>query len=163
MKRFLVDFNKNRCNYFRLYFRSLLHVVHIVLYETIKKLYFFFTPRCQCASGEFPPPLQKKCVTEIFGKDGSHFSSYQQYSASDQQFPRGLGPSLSNNLFMPCRYTCQGYYIIIFMTCRYTRVKIDQLMNECPDRPSLLLQIKVGLIYIWNGSVKFIHVGYLFV
>ena len=74
MKRFLVDFNKNRCNYFRLYFRSLLHVVHVVLYETIKKLHTFIHPLLLM---ENPPPLQKKCVTEIFGKDGSYFSSYQ--------------------------------------------------------------------------------------
>ena len=77
MKRFLVDFNKDRCNYFRLYFRSLLHVVHIVLYETIKKLYIFLHPLVGVLMENSPPPLQKKCVTEIFGKDGSHFSSYQ--------------------------------------------------------------------------------------
>ena len=39
------------------------------------------------------------------------------------------------------------------MTCRYTRVKIDYLISECPDRPSLLLETKVGLIYIWNQSL----------
>ena len=78
MKRFLVDFNKDRCYYFRLNFRSLLHVVHIVLYETIKKLYMFLHPVVSVLVENFPPPSSKKnCVTEIFGKDDSHFSSYQ--------------------------------------------------------------------------------------
>ena len=79
MKRFLVDFNKDRCYYFRLNFRSLLHVVHIVLYETIKKLYMFLHPVVSVLVENFPPPpsSKKNCVTEIFGKDDSHFSSYQ--------------------------------------------------------------------------------------
>ena len=64
MKRFLVDFNKNRCNYFRLYFRSLLHVVHIVLYETIKKLYIFLHPVVSVLVENSPP--SKKNVLQKY-------------------------------------------------------------------------------------------------
>ena len=63
MKRFLVDFNKNRCNYFRLYFRSLLHVVHVVLYETIKKLHPLLL-----MENSSPPPKKnvlQKCLVRM--------------------------------------------------------------------------------------------------
>ena len=66
MKRFLVDFNKNRCNYFRLYFRSLLHVVHVVLYETIKKLYVFLHPVVSVLVENSPPPPSKKNVLQKY-------------------------------------------------------------------------------------------------